>query len=113
MTRCFTQTASFLSCAHESRCQPDVGSDSDEEGLVKNVSQLVLRPIGHTGRAKKGHLIFDAAFECGNLGRVDRINDFEYDLFVRPDSANPRYRLWFNFTIENVQENQVNKLQER
>jgi hypothetical protein len=43
----------------------------------------------------------------GNLGRVDRINDFEYDLFVRPDSANPRFRLWFNFTIENVQENQV------
>ena len=44
----------------------------------------------------------------GNLGRVDRINDFEYDLFVRPDVANPRFRFWFNFTIENVQEGQVN-----
>ena len=65
-----------------------------------------MRPPGHTGRAKKGHLIFDAAFESGNLGRVDRINDFEYDLFVRPDLANPRFRFWFNFTIENVQEGQ-------
>lgn len=44
----------------------DIGTDSDEEGQVKNVSHLVLRPIGHTGRAKKGHLIFDAAFESGN-----------------------------------------------
>lgn len=44
----------------------DIGTDSDEEGQVKNVSHLVLRPAGHTGRAKKGHLIFDAAFESGN-----------------------------------------------
>lgn len=43
----------------------------------------------------------------GNLGRVDRVSDFEYDLFVRPDCANPRFRLWFNFTIENVQQGQV------
>lgn len=28
----------------------------------------------------------------GNLGRVDFINDYEYDLFVRPDTCNPRYR---------------------
>lgn len=41
------------------------------------------------------------------MGRVDRINDFEYDLFVRPDLANPRFRFWFNFTIENVQSGQV------
>ena len=29
---------------------------------------------------------------AGNLGRVDFINDYEYDLFVRPDTCNPRYR---------------------
>ena len=28
----------------------------------------------------------------GNLGRVDFINDYEYDLFIRPDTCNPRYR---------------------
>ena len=31
-------------------------------------------------------------FNPGNLGRVDFINEFEYDLFVRPDTCNPRYR---------------------
>ena len=27
----------------------------------------------------------------GNLGRVDYISEFEYDLFIRPDTCNPRY----------------------
>ena len=91
--------------------------------------------LGHSGKAKKGHLCFDAIYETGeisrrmnwtvakylppfvgNLGRVDFINDYEYDLFIRPDTCNPRYRLgifhsppwlliyrfWFNFSVDNV-----------
>ncbi|XP_044884003.1 cytosolic carboxypeptidase 6 isoform X4 [Mauremys mutica] len=42
----------------------------------------------------------------GNLGRVDHITEFEYDLFIRPDTCNPRFRVWFNFTVENVKESQ-------
>ncbi|MEQ2306133.1 hypothetical protein AMECASPLE_004950 [Ameca splendens] len=42
----------------------------------------------------------------GNLGRVDYISDFEFDLFIRPDTCNPRFRVWFNFTVENVRETQ-------
>jgi len=45
---------------------------------------------------------------AGNLGRVDYISDFEYDLFIRPDTCNPRYRVWFYFTVENVKADQVN-----
>jgi len=44
---------------------PGSSSDSDSEGQVRNVSRLVLRPPGHSGKAKKGHLVFDAAFESG------------------------------------------------
>lgn len=66
-----------------------------------------MRPPGHSGKAKRGHLCFDAAFETGNLGRVDLINEFEYDLFIRPDTCSPRYRLWFNFTVDNVKQDQV------
>ena len=43
----------------------------------------------------------------GNLGRVDYITEYEYDLFVRPDTCNPRFRVWFNFTVENVKADQV------
>ena len=54
-----------------------------------------------------GHLCFDAIFETGNLGRVDFISEYEYDLFVRPDTCNPRYRSAktsnnINFSLQNI-----------
>jgi hypothetical protein len=69
--------------------EQDAMSKSSEEPLG-NVSDYVAEPIGYNGEKRKGILIFDANFESGNLGRVDLINDFEYDLFVRPDTCNAR-----------------------
>lgn len=66
-----------------------------------------MRPPGHSGKAKKGHLCLDASFETGNLGRIDYVSEFEYDLYIRSDSCNPRHRFWFNFTIDNVRLDQV------
>ncbi|NXS58857.1 CBPC6 carboxypeptidase, partial [Brachypteracias leptosomus] len=74
--------------------------------IAGNVSKHIVLPAGYCGQPKKGHLIFDACFESGNLGRVDHITEFEYDLFIRPDTCNPRFRVWFNFTVENVKESQ-------
>lgn len=73
------------------------------------MSRVIIRPPGHSGKAKRGHLCFDAAFETGNLGRADLVGEFEYDLFLRPDTCNPRYRFWFNFTVDNVKQDQVFK----
>ncbi|CAB4059873.1 AGBL4 [Lepeophtheirus salmonis] len=67
--------------------------DSDTEGGLGNIERVVMRPPGHSGKAKRGHLCFDASFETGNLGRVDFITENEYDLFIRPDTCNPRYGL--------------------
>ncbi|CAN0200229.1 unnamed protein product [Bubo scandiacus] len=80
-----------------------IGSD---DTIAGNVSKYTVLPAGYCGQPKKGHLIFDACFESGNLGRVDQITEFEYDLFIRPDTCNPRFRVWFNFTVENVKESQ-------
>ena len=98
--------------------------DSDTEGGLGNVERAVMRPPGHSGKAKRGHLCFDSSFETGNflinklikkfhefslkgnLGRVDFITENEYDLFVRPDTCNPRARFWFHFSVENVQNEQ-------
>ncbi|XP_042863783.1 cytosolic carboxypeptidase 6-like [Penaeus japonicus] len=80
--------------------------DSDMEGNLSNVSRQVMRPPGCSGKAKRGHLCFDAAFETGNLGRIDFIAEYDYDLFIRPDTCNPRYRLWFNFTVDNAKADQ-------
>ncbi|XP_037091173.1 cytosolic carboxypeptidase 6-like [Pollicipes pollicipes] len=84
---------------------PD-SDDSDNEGGLGNVNRAVMRPPGHSGKAKRGHLCFDASFETGNLGRVDYISEYEYDLFIRPDVCNPRYRIWFNFVVDNVRQDQ-------
>ncbi|XP_013869679.1 cytosolic carboxypeptidase 6 [Austrofundulus limnaeus] len=87
----------------------DVEADSEtggEDALVGNVNKLTVSPPGYSGVPRKGHLVFDACFESGNLGRVDYISDFEFDLFIRPDTCNPRFRVWFNFTVENIRETQ-------
>ncbi len=55
---------------------PD-SDDSDTEGGLGNVERVVMRPPGHSGKAKQGHLCFDASFETGNLGRVDFITENE------------------------------------
>lgn len=39
--------------------------DSDAEGGLGNVTRVVLRPPGHSGKAKRGHLCFDASYEGG------------------------------------------------
>lgn len=76
---------------------------SPEKGkFIGNVSSCVPLPEEYKGPVMKGHLIFDACYEGGNLGRVDYINEFEYDLFIRPDTCNSRYRVWFNFSITNI-----------
>ncbi|XP_041980426.1 cytosolic carboxypeptidase 6 [Aricia agestis] len=80
--------------------------ESDGEGGLGNLNRLIVRPPGHSGKAKRGHLCFDAAFECGNLGRADHVSELEYDLYVRPDTCRPRSRFWFNFTVENVKQDQ-------
>ncbi|KAF2361755.1 hypothetical protein FHG87_007492, partial [Trinorchestia longiramus] len=80
--------------------------DSEAEGALGSVSKLVVRPPGHSGKAKRGHLCFDAAFETGNLGRVDYIAEFEYDVFVRPDTCNPRFRASLNFCVDNAKQGQ-------
>ncbi|XP_058408343.1 BEN domain-containing protein 5 isoform X1 [Diceros bicornis minor] len=93
--------------AERSQTAPEAGNDTgNDEAIGGNVSKYMVLPTGYTGQPKKGHLIFDACFESGNLGRVDQVSEFEYDLFIRPDTCNPRFRVWFNFTVENVKESQ-------
>lgn len=105
----------------------DSESDANTDHLIGNVQRVAIVPPNYEGRAKKGHLIFDASFECGrlgesrffqtshsikkigNLGRIDYVNENEYDLFIRPDTCCPRFRCWFLFTVENVKADQVRK----
>ena len=42
-------------------------SDSVEEPVVGNVNKFCVVPPAHSGRPKKGHLVFDACFESGKF----------------------------------------------
>ncbi|EEH53197.1 uncharacterized protein MICPUCDRAFT_21490, partial [Micromonas pusilla CCMP1545] len=44
---------------------------------------------------------FNCDFEGGNLGTTRMIGESEYELHVRADTENPRYRLWFHFCVRN------------
>jgi hypothetical protein len=76
------------------------------DSFVGNVNNQVVSPVDHEGPPVRGHLVFNACFEGGNLGRVDLISEFEYDLFIRPDTCNPRFRVWFHFSVSNVKSEQ-------
>ena len=58
------------------------------------------------GATPRGELQFDANFESGNLGEVTRLNEAEFDISIRPDTNNPKYRLWFYFRIRNAKAGQ-------
>ena len=99
-----TQLYDTTSDHFSSELDEDVASltSKNSEEPIGNITDFSAVPVGYNGENKKGNLIFDAAFESGNLGRVDYISDFEYDLFVRPDTCNARFRVWFNFTVRNA-----------
>lgn len=52
-------------------------------------------------------LTFNANFESGNLGKVEAVNHFEYNLEIRQDSNNQKFRLWYYFSVEGFKKNQV------
>jgi len=53
-------------------------------------------------------LNFDASFESGNLADVKLVSEIplEYDLHIRSDTLNARHRVWFFFSVSNMQRNQ-------
>lgn len=48
---------------------------------------------------RQNNVVFDSAFEGGNLDAVVKINDFEYDLLMRVDSNTRGHFSWYNFKV--------------
>lgn len=90
--------------------------------IIQNVKDEIVKPPDEIGPVRFGHLMFgmdkndlhvklwpsqflskkkDADFESGNLGRVDYSGENEYDLYIRADTCNQKYRLWFYFSVSN------------
>ncbi|OMJ79432.1 hypothetical protein SteCoe_20533 [Stentor coeruleus] len=46
-------------------------------------------------------LTFNSKFECGNLSKAIKLSDYEYDLYIRSDTNNPRQNHWYYFSVYN------------
>lgn len=46
----------------------------------------------------KTELIFDSSFESGNLDRVYKVKEFEYDMYMRVDTNTSGHHQWFYFS---------------
>lgn len=47
-------------------------------------------------------IIFDSAFEGGNLDAIIRTDKNCYDLYIRVDSNTKGHTLWYNFEIRGL-----------
>jgi hypothetical protein len=55
-------------------------------------------------RVKKNNsLVFDSNFESGNLDAAIKVDDCEYDLFMRVDTNTKGHTNWYYFTVANGQ----------
>ncbi|XP_041531564.1 cytosolic carboxypeptidase 3 isoform X7 [Microtus oregoni] len=48
-------------------------------------------------------LVFEARFESGNLQKVVKVADYEYQLTVRPDLFTNKHTQWYYFQVTNTQ----------
>jgi hypothetical protein len=53
------------------------------------------------GMVQQDDLIFDSNFESGNLDLVVKLQENEYDLYMRTDSNTRGHNQWYNFTVRN------------
>ncbi|XP_030301866.1 cytosolic carboxypeptidase 3 [Calypte anna] len=60
-----------------------------------------LNPALH--QKEDNTLIFEARFESGNLQKVVKINEFEYQLTLRTDLYTSRHTQWYYFQVSNTQ----------
>lgn len=82
-------------------------NDNDPFGVdldvVYDLDQLLDPTRSHIPLHSKGDsLQFESRFESGNLRKVIRITDQEYNLILTPDVNTAKHHQWFYFSVKNM-----------
>ena len=65
--------------------------------------------LGMNPNSNPKDLIFNSIFECGNLDCAIKLNQNEYDLFMRVDANTKGHLQWFYFSVKNMKKNEIVK----
>lgn len=76
----------------------------------KNPKKETRPFVGMKVDADEDVLVFDSKFESGNLDKVSRVKENEYDLYIRNDSNTYGRNQWFYFTARNKSGEKVVKM---
>ena len=66
-----------------------------------------LPPYYKLKNSQDNTLVFESRFESGNLRRVVKITDFEYDLHLKNDYGTNGYTQWYFFRVSNTRKDKT------
>ena len=74
----------------------------DKEKLLAP-ENLQLNPIVFPSQnIKETTIFFNSRFESGNLREVEKVNEYEYNLFVNFDFNSTVHSQWYYFSVRNI-----------
>lgn len=94
-------------------CVFDITDDQKliNDEIQKAKSQNLLGfPQLQLKSSKDDTLGFESRFESGNLASANKVNDYEYDLYLSPDHKSKKQTSWFFFRVFNTKKNKIYRL---
>jgi len=82
---------------HNYSQKPFEGKGADKKGPRLNRYYEKLPPFYKLKGPSDQTLVFESRFESGNLRRVVKISDTEYDLYLKHDYGTCSYTQWYYF----------------
>ncbi|PFX25530.1 Cytosolic carboxypeptidase 2 [Stylophora pistillata] len=65
-------------------------------------TQISNKPFYKIKSPEDSTLLFESRFECGNLLRAVKVNDSEYQLWLRNDLYTNKHTQWYYFRVQNT-----------
>ncbi|KAM9633661.1 cytosolic carboxypeptidase 3 isoform 6-T6 [Morphnus guianensis] len=81
-----------------------LGEEANKNSCFMYSQERGVCPLKQIFHQKEDNtLIFEARFESGNLQKVVKVNEFEYQLTLRTDLYTSRHTQWYYFQVSNTQ----------
>jgi hypothetical protein len=93
--------------SYSSRLGPPAPGVQDKKGPRLNRYYDKLPTYYKLKNTMDQTLVFESRFESGNLRRVIKVTDTEYDLYLKNDYGTLGYTQWFYFRVQNMRKDKT------